>query len=44
MNIVLGILFGTLLVALFAPRITPRVWMGIVTWICLVVVYHYFKN
>ncbi len=44
MTIVLPILFMAVAVGLFVPRVTPRVWFGLVLWICLVIAVNYFKN
>ncbi len=43
MNLVLPIVLAALLLGLFARRMTPWHWAGLITWITLVVVYHYFK-
>jgi len=43
MNLVLSILFFALVVGLFVPRTTPRVWVVVAVWILLIIFYNLRK-
>lgn len=40
MNLVLGIVFGAVLIGLFAPRLRRQEWVGIGGWIFLLIAYY----
>lgn len=44
MNIVLPILFAAVVVGLYVPRVTFRVWCALALWIVLVITFYYVKH
>lgn len=44
MNIVLPIVFASVLLGLFVKRITPLHWIGLAAWICGVIAVEFLKS
>ena len=44
MNLVLPIVFGAVIVGLFAPKITRNTVWGMALWITCVVLWYYIRN